>query len=93
MNDNFNSEYENRETMACDSDFFLILHTQNLTSNLYEKDLLQPDGNKRGSADANGENIVTIGDGAVVAAGAVVTKDVLPRTLVGGNPAKGIKMV
>jgi len=34
---------------------------------------------------------VTIGDGAVVAAGSVVTKDVAPKTLVGGNPAKIIK--
>lgn len=31
---------------------------------------------------------VTIGDGAVVAAGSVVTKDVKPGVLVGGNPAK-----
>ena len=33
----------------------------------------------------------TIGDGAVVAAGAVVTKDVAPFTVVAGNPAKEIK--
>lgn len=34
---------------------------------------------------------VTIGDGAVIAAGAVVTKDVEPWTVVGGNSAKFIK--
>ena len=34
---------------------------------------------------------VTIGEGAVVAAGAVVTKDVDPWAVVGGNPAKFIK--
>jgi carbonic anhydrase/acetyltransferase-like protein (isoleucine patch superfamily) len=30
---------------------------------------------------------VTIGPNSIVAAGAVVTKDVLPGTVVGGNPA------
>lgn len=35
---------------------------------------------------------VTIGEGAIVAAGAVVTKDVEPWSVVGGNPAKFIKM-
>ncbi|WP_037318817.1 sugar O-acetyltransferase [Salegentibacter sp. Hel_I_6] len=34
---------------------------------------------------------VSIGDGSVIAAGAVVIKDVPPNVLVGGNPAKIIK--
>ncbi|MDG6902228.1 MAG: acyltransferase [Nitrososphaerota archaeon] len=33
---------------------------------------------------------VTVGEGAVVAAGAVVTKDIPPYSVVGGNPAKVI---
>jgi len=34
---------------------------------------------------------VTIGSNSVIAAGAVVTKDVPPNVIVGGNPAKVIK--
>ena len=36
---------------------------------------------------------VTIGDGAIVAAGAVVTKDVAPLTVVAGVPAREIKRI
>lgn len=35
---------------------------------------------------------VTIGEGAVVAAGSIVTRNVAPYTLVGGNPAKPIRL-
>ncbi|HCL80537.1 MAG TPA: 2,3,4,5-tetrahydropyridine-2,6-dicarboxylate N-acetyltransferase, partial [Synergistaceae bacterium] len=36
---------------------------------------------------------VRVGAGAVVAAGAIVTKDVAPRTVVAGSPARVIKDV
>jgi len=34
---------------------------------------------------------VNVGDNSIIAAGSVVTKDILPGTLVGGNPAKLIR--
>jgi len=36
---------------------------------------------------------VTIGDNAIIAAGAVVNKDVAANTVVGGVPAKFIKRI
>ena len=36
-------------------------------------------------------NGITIGKGSVVGAGAVVTKDIEPYTIVGGNPARKIR--
>jgi acetyltransferase-like isoleucine patch superfamily enzyme len=36
---------------------------------------------------------VTVGENSVVAAGSVVTTDVPPNTLVGGNPARVIRSI
>jgi galactoside O-acetyltransferase len=36
---------------------------------------------------------ITVGEAAIVAAGAVVTSDVVPRTIVGGVPAKLIREI
>jgi acetyltransferase-like isoleucine patch superfamily enzyme len=36
---------------------------------------------------------ITIGEGAIVGAGSVITKDVKPNTIVAGNPAKFIKNI
>jgi galactoside O-acetyltransferase len=36
---------------------------------------------------------VTVGENSVVAAGSVVTKDVPPNTLVGGNPARVVRSI
>ncbi len=42
--------------------------------------------------DSMVKNGVTIGDGAIIAAKAVVVKDVPPYAVVGGNPAKVVKL-
>jgi virginiamycin A acetyltransferase len=34
---------------------------------------------------------IHVGDGAIIASGALVTKDVPPYSIVGGNPAKEVK--
>ncbi len=49
---------------------------------------------KKGAAIGSGATIlagVTIGEQAIVGAGSVVTRDVLPRTVVAGNPARVLR--
>jgi len=49
---------------------------------------------KKGAAIGSNATIlcgITIGEGALVGAGAVVTKDVAPNTVVAGNPARVVK--
>jgi len=51
----------------------------------------QPTVVKKGASIGSGATLlsgITIGEGSIVGAGAVVTKDVPPRVIVAGNPAK-----
>ena len=49
---------------------------------------------KRGASIGTGSTIlcgITIGESAIVGAGSVVTRDVLPNTIVAGNPARVLR--
>jgi len=61
-------------------------------SQVYERGEIKIGNNVWVGAKATILKGVIIGDGAVVGAGAVVTKDVVPYAIVGGVPAKLIKM-
>jgi UDP-2-acetamido-3-amino-2,3-dideoxy-glucuronate N-acetyltransferase len=50
----------------------------------------------RGASIGSGSTIlagITIGEDAMVGAGSVVTRDVPPKTIVAGNPARGLRTV
>jgi UDP-2-acetamido-3-amino-2,3-dideoxy-glucuronate N-acetyltransferase len=51
---------------------------------------------KKGASIGSGSTILanlTIGEGAIVGAGSVVTKDVPPRTIAAGNPARILRRI
>jgi acetyltransferase-like isoleucine patch superfamily enzyme len=51
---------------------------------------------RRGASIGSGSTIlcnITIGENAIVGAGSVVTKDVLPNAIVAGNPAKFLRFI
>lgn len=78
----------------------VMIFTQNHETENVQKPMRLQTAPKKGVTIGNdvwiGANViilpgVNVGDGAILAAGAVVTKDVEPYSVVGGNPAKEIK--
>lgn len=78
-------------------DVYTVSTSPNVPGHLYSETHCFSDGAIIGNDVWIGRNAIilqsckTIGDGAIVAAGAVVTKDVPPYAIVGGVPAKVIK--
>lgn len=89
-----------RGGITIDDDVMIAANVQLISNNhdLYDRQLLicKPVHICRNVWIGAGATIlpgVTVGENAVVAAGAIVTKDVEPNTIVGGNPAKLIKHI
>lgn len=58
--------------------------------------VVQPTLVRKGASIGSGATVlanVTIGENAIIGAGSVVTKDVLPNTVVAGNPARLLRLV
>ena len=68
---------------------------KNPRSNQYPEEFLRTIIKKGASIGANATILpgIEIGEGAMVGAGSVVTKNVAPYTVVVGNPAKAIKKI
>ena len=84
--------------ITIDDDVMVAANAQLISNNhdLYDHQVLtcKPVHLKRNCWIGAGATIlpgITVGENAVVAAGAVVTKNVEPNTVVGGNPAKIIR--
>ncbi len=86
--------------ITIEDDVMVAANVQLISNNhdLYDHQILtcKPVRLKRNCWISAGATIlpgITVGENAVVAAGAVVTKDVEDNTVVGGNPAKVIKRI
>ena len=90
-------------------DFVFVGHSVTFTNDLYprsanEDGSLQTETDwkvvetfvKKGASIGSGSTLlcgITIGEGAIVGAGSVVTKNVEPYTIVAGNPARMIRTI
>jgi len=81
------------ETMIFDNNSHSISYTNNRTMTKGDVGPIKIDDNVWVGMRSMILKDVSIGKGSVVAAGSVVTKDVPPMTLVGGNPARIIKKI
>ena len=97
---NWNFSAVSTGSITIEDNVQIACNVQMLTANHDLEDLMilhcKPIVVKTGAWIGAGATImggVTVGEHAVVAAGSVVTKDVAPYTIVGGNPAKFIKNI